>query len=200
MTRPRSLPVVLDLPNPCDVEWDSMQGDDRTRFCGACGRNVVNLSVLSADEAVEAVENGSCVSFECRSDATIVTHTEDRPRSSSAGLVLMVAATLAATLGCTRRGGSDVAALPPPEATVARNEIAPPSAAPEVTPTPTSSPETSESCPLPSASAQASPPTPSSSPPVRLRGKPAPQPQPQPQPPPPPPRLGGAPMRVDVQK
>ena len=36
---------------PCNVDWDSMFGDERVRFCGQCKLNVYNLSEMSKTEA-----------------------------------------------------------------------------------------------------------------------------------------------------
>lgn len=34
----------------CPMEWSTMSGDERSRFCKACGKSVVNLSMLSEAE------------------------------------------------------------------------------------------------------------------------------------------------------
>ena len=40
----------MRISRPCSVEWDSMSGDDRARFCRECDRQVYNLSLLTRDE------------------------------------------------------------------------------------------------------------------------------------------------------
>jgi hypothetical protein len=37
----------ITIPSPCHANWDSMTGDDRTRFCQECGKSVVNLAAVS---------------------------------------------------------------------------------------------------------------------------------------------------------
>jgi hypothetical protein len=38
------------IPTPCPMDWDRMPGDDRKRFCGACGKHVFNVSRMTPDE------------------------------------------------------------------------------------------------------------------------------------------------------
>jgi hypothetical protein len=45
----------ITIPTPCHANWDSMTGDDRTRFCQECGKSVVNLSALTETEAASLV-------------------------------------------------------------------------------------------------------------------------------------------------
>jgi hypothetical protein len=67
---------LLEVPNPCSVPWDSMQGDDRVRHCSQCQQSVYQLSNLSRDE-VEALilekEGKLCVQFYRRADGSVVT-------------------------------------------------------------------------------------------------------------------------------
>lgn len=72
---PRLLDVI-EIPEPCQVPWETMSGDERIRFCGMCKKNVYNISELSNSEAESFLgENlGSvCLSFIRRADGTIVT-------------------------------------------------------------------------------------------------------------------------------
>ena len=41
---------VIDIPRPCSQPWDTMKGDERRRFCEACGLHVHNLSAMTAQE------------------------------------------------------------------------------------------------------------------------------------------------------
>ncbi|MGB7161020.1 MAG: hypothetical protein WBD40_23365 [Tepidisphaeraceae bacterium] len=43
------------VAEPCPVAWDSMQGDDKARFCSHCNRHVHNLSAMPQDEAQRLV-------------------------------------------------------------------------------------------------------------------------------------------------
>lgn len=61
---------------PCSVSWDSMQGDDRVRFCGLCSRNVYNISEMSRNEAEKLLSDGSkkCLRLYRRADGTVMTN------------------------------------------------------------------------------------------------------------------------------
>lgn len=67
----RSPPIAL----PCDVPWDTMQGDERVRYCGRCSKNVYNLSAMTRNEAAELIdrEAAPCVRYYQRPDGTVLT-------------------------------------------------------------------------------------------------------------------------------
>jgi hypothetical protein len=46
---------VLKIEDPCLVDWGEMRGDERTRFCHGCRKQVHNLSAMSRDEAERLV-------------------------------------------------------------------------------------------------------------------------------------------------
>jgi hypothetical protein len=105
MSWSRKLPVVVDVPKPCDVDWEDMVGDERGRFCGRCGKTVTNLSVLDGDQIAGVLARGDCVSFLYREDASIMT-AERRAPGGTAGAkaaAVVLAATMALTLGCDAR-------------------------------------------------------------------------------------------------
>jgi hypothetical protein len=61
---------------PCDVDWDSMTGDDRIRFCGQCKLNVYNVASMSAKETARLIretEGRLCMKLYRRRDGTILT-------------------------------------------------------------------------------------------------------------------------------
>jgi hypothetical protein len=83
----------LAIPLPCPVDWNSMTGDERVRFCGQCRQRVYNLSEMTRQEAEAVLQSlhsptvsvgsesvGSdksqarvCVRFYQRPDGTVVT-------------------------------------------------------------------------------------------------------------------------------
>jgi hypothetical protein len=42
---------LIDVPNPCEKSWDEMLGDDKSRHCLYCDKDIHNLSELSSKEA-----------------------------------------------------------------------------------------------------------------------------------------------------
>ena len=55
---PRQLPrphELLRISRPCTVEWGSMSGDGRARFCAHCRLHVHNLSEVTPGEALDLV-------------------------------------------------------------------------------------------------------------------------------------------------
>jgi len=61
---------------PCKVDWDSMLGNERVRFCGQCNLNVYNLSEMTKSDAellIERTEGRLCVRFYRRTDGSILT-------------------------------------------------------------------------------------------------------------------------------
>jgi hypothetical protein len=74
----RSLPL-LDLAyvaSPCSADWNQMRGNERTRFCEDCGKNVYNLSAMSFDDAetfLRSLTGETCVRIHRRNDGTVLT-------------------------------------------------------------------------------------------------------------------------------
>jgi hypothetical protein len=71
------LPVLANIrvATPCRADWNQMTGDDRVRACGACEKNVYNLSEMTRDEAealILAKEGRLCVRYFQRADGTIL--------------------------------------------------------------------------------------------------------------------------------
>ncbi len=71
------LPVLdqVQVASPCTADWNQMTGDDRTRHCGACQKNVYNLSGMTRAEAEALLieRNGDlCVRYYQRHDGTIL--------------------------------------------------------------------------------------------------------------------------------
>lgn len=58
MPKPKSLKVIEEIavPQPCSQTWESMQGDDRSRFCEQCAHSVMNLSALTKESAAALLE------------------------------------------------------------------------------------------------------------------------------------------------
>ena len=62
---------------PCNVDWDSMFGDERIRFCAQCKLNVYNLSDMTKSEAEQLVASADgrlCIRYYMRSDGSIITN------------------------------------------------------------------------------------------------------------------------------
>ncbi|HEY5839658.1 MAG TPA: ankyrin repeat domain-containing protein [Pyrinomonadaceae bacterium] len=66
----------INIPAPCDADWDSMTGNDRVRFCEHCKLDVTNLSALTRPEAMRLVERSRgrlCVRFVTRANGRVLT-------------------------------------------------------------------------------------------------------------------------------
>jgi hypothetical protein len=66
----------LQIASPCKVDWDSMSGDERKRFCGQCKLNVYNISAMTLPEAEKLVadsEGNVCLRMYRRVDGTVIT-------------------------------------------------------------------------------------------------------------------------------
>jgi Carboxypeptidase regulatory-like domain len=66
----------LRTASPCTADWASMQGDERTRHCDGCHRNVYNVSELTVREVehlIAAREGRLCFRMYRRVDGTLLT-------------------------------------------------------------------------------------------------------------------------------
>ncbi len=72
-------PLNLDnmsVASPCTAAWEDMDGDDRTRHCSSCTKNVYNISEMTRGEAealIKEKEGHLCVRFYRRHDGTVLT-------------------------------------------------------------------------------------------------------------------------------
>ncbi|HEY4178097.1 MAG TPA: hypothetical protein VGM90_14720 [Kofleriaceae bacterium] len=71
------LPVLdnIKIATPCRADWNQMAGDERSRHCGECKKDVFNLSNMTRQEAEELIraKNGDlCARYYQRHDGTIL--------------------------------------------------------------------------------------------------------------------------------
>jgi len=66
----------MNIPTPCDADWDAMVGNDQVRFCEHCNLHVTNLSSLTQQEAIRLVarsEGRLCVRVVKRANGAVLT-------------------------------------------------------------------------------------------------------------------------------
>lgn len=66
----------IRIASPCSARWEDMAGDDQSRFCGHCSKNVYNFSAMTpkaVQELIEQREGRLCARFHQRADGTILT-------------------------------------------------------------------------------------------------------------------------------
>lgn len=71
------LPVLdnIRIASPCSADWNAMTGDERVRHCGACKKDVFNISALTRDEAEALIRDKHgdlCGRYYQRTDGTII--------------------------------------------------------------------------------------------------------------------------------
>jgi hypothetical protein len=103
---PAALLSKIRVASPCHESWNEMTGDERTRHCQRCDKNVYNLSSMTAGEAEELIrekEGKLCVRYYQRSDGTILTADcpvgRRRRRFRRAGIGALAAGLVAAFAG-----------------------------------------------------------------------------------------------------
>jgi hypothetical protein len=74
----RSLPLLqrIYVASPCNVPWESMQGDEHVRHCASCDKDVFDLSSLTREEAEALLiekKGKLCAQYYRREDGTILT-------------------------------------------------------------------------------------------------------------------------------
>lgn len=73
---PLPLLARVHVASPCHARWDEMSGDERVRHCGACDKDVYDLSEMTEDEAetlLRTVGESACVRLRRRADGTVMT-------------------------------------------------------------------------------------------------------------------------------
>ena len=74
--QPRQRVHELKVLQPCHVPWDEMQGDDRSRFCKICEKQVYNFSQMHESEIIDCLRDRSesvCAQIRRSDDGRIVT-------------------------------------------------------------------------------------------------------------------------------
>lgn len=92
----------LSVASPCPAKWDDMVGDERTRFCGGCKKDVHNISALDSAEAEALLREKSgqlCVRYFQRADGTVMT--QDCPDGVRRKKTRKLAVLAAGTFGLT---------------------------------------------------------------------------------------------------
>lgn len=106
------LPLLeqVTIKTPCRESWDAMTGDDRTRFCARCSKNVYDLSAMTQDEAEAFLathldDEDACVRLYRRPDGRVLTsecvqgtrgrHARKVAAGIAAGLCAVASATVA---------------------------------------------------------------------------------------------------------
>ncbi len=51
------------IPNPCWRKWEDLAGDERSRFCGVCGRDVHALAAYSESEWAALMAKGRVCAY-----------------------------------------------------------------------------------------------------------------------------------------
>ncbi len=116
----RTLPMLDDVrvASPCHEKWEDMVGDQASRYCLKCEKNVYDLSSMTreqADALILAKEGKLCVRFYRRADGTILTAdcpegvARKRRRRVAAGLVgagLLASGAMGAGLAMTDTGAN----------------------------------------------------------------------------------------------
>jgi len=82
MVAKRRLPVLdwLVVAEPCEVEWDDMDGGDRVRHCARCDKPVYDVAAMTRDEADRFVREGAgraCIRLLRADDGRVVTVEDD---------------------------------------------------------------------------------------------------------------------------
>ena len=90
------------LDQPCDVAWDAMAGDERSRFCDRCGIHVHNLSARSPDEAAALLERrGRTTCFAVQQAPVALDYAPAPKRPTRWIAAVSVAASALVTAGCS---------------------------------------------------------------------------------------------------
>jgi hypothetical protein len=102
----------LTVRTPCPRDWKLMHGDDRVRYCDACGKHVYNFAAMTSDEVVSLIRSQDgrvCGRIFQRPDGTMVTsdcqpalQPASRPWQFKLRSLMAVIAGFAAVFGITR--------------------------------------------------------------------------------------------------
>lgn len=67
--------MSIKIATPCSARWEDMSGDERSRFCRHCTKEVYNFSRMTQDEIsrlIEEKKGGVCARIYQRADGTML--------------------------------------------------------------------------------------------------------------------------------
>lgn len=128
----------IQIAKPCPASWEEMKGDDASRYCKICAKNVYALEEMTAEEAEKVVSQKSvCMRIRQDSLGSIFT---------KSGAVLLAAGALTLA-GCKGEEEQVVGTIPTPveqqipDSQSKIGRISPQKSSPEPTDSTTESPE-----------------------------------------------------------
>lgn len=90
--------ILIDVPERCGADWDSLEGSGRARACSACSKTVHDIALFTADEAASLLGGEGelpCVRLTLDAQARVVTKAA-RPGAVVAALLVAPALATAA--------------------------------------------------------------------------------------------------------
>jgi hypothetical protein len=107
----------LTIATPCPMDWDRMSGDDRVRYCTACGQHVQDFAKMTAADASSLLRDNDsdvCGRLSRLPDGTLMTAdhpvaaaSTSRPWQYRIRSLMGVIAGVAAILGISRLFAED---------------------------------------------------------------------------------------------
>lgn len=105
------------INKPCPVSWDTMQGDEKRRFCQHCQLHVHNLSAMTTDEQVAVLKapgDRKCVTYTAPANAKPVDASVWVATQTASGWRKALAAMLAAAFSLFATSCRTMGGIPPP--------------------------------------------------------------------------------------
>ena len=86
---------VLEIRDPCSLQWEQLEGGDRARFCPTCNKHVQNLSAMTRAEAETFLNSPEplCVTYQRDIRSRVLTldyNSTPRPKSRRGGIIMWV--------------------------------------------------------------------------------------------------------------
>lgn len=115
----------ITILTPCPMDWDQMSGDDRARYCPACGKHIHDVANMTSAQAVsllDQLDGDVCGRLTRRADGTLVTadttfsaepERASTPWQFNIRSLMGIIASVAATLGIGRLLADNAAPAPP---------------------------------------------------------------------------------------
>ncbi len=107
----QSLPMLtIEIPKPCSLQWDELTGDNQSRYCTVCQKNVIAVAEQDLEQLAKLFSGPTlpCVMVQRHSNGQVITAENRRSLRGLARVWSSITWAIVAILGSVGMSGCGV--------------------------------------------------------------------------------------------